>query len=355
MHRWNHPRHARSTALSRVVRRFAYLGLALLATLLSGTVGFGLIEGYNPFEAFYMTLITVTTVGYRELRTLSPVGRAFNIFIILFGVTTLFFAIGVLTQSIIELQLREFFDTRRVRRMIDRLQGHFIVCGLGRVGHRAAEELSRAGAAFVVIELDAARVAQAIRDGMAAIAADSTRDQALQEAGVTRAKGLIAALTTDADNLFVILSAKSLNPKLHIAARVAEEEAAEKLRRAGADMVFAPYVNAGYQLAQSLLRPHVTQFIDSTTRSMGLDIELEEVRVSEKSDFHRKSLQELDVRRDLGVIVLAIRRVDGQMSFNPPAETKISGGDCLVVMGESKHLKSFEERVAGTMASTLKT
>jgi voltage-gated potassium channel len=194
------------------------------------------------------------------------------------------------------------------------------------------------------------RVEQAVRAGMLALNADSTRDQTLLEAGVTRAHGLIAALATDADNLFVILSAKNLNPRLMVAARAGEDEAEQKLRRAGADVVFAPYSNAGHQLALSLLRPHVVQFLDGATRSIGLEVGIEQVRVTASSEFVSRSLQQLQVRRELGVIVLAIRKADGRMQFNPPADAVMEADDCLIVMGERDNLRRLEQRLTETRA-----
>ena len=331
--------------MDRVKLRFIYLGVCILVTVLTGTLGFHLIEDYTLFDAFYMVMITITTVGYREVQELSQAGRVFNSLLILFGVTTIFFAIGVMTQTIVELQLGELFGKQRVKRMIENLEQHFIVCGLGRVGQRASDELKEANVPFVVIDCNEDRVEQAIRKGMLALAADSTLNQSLMAVGVTKAKGLISALTTDADNLFVILSAKGLNPNLRIAARVAEEEAIDKMRQAGADIISAPYVDAGHQLAQALLKPHVTEFLDTTTKSIGLDVALEELQVYETSQFVSKSLAQLDIRSDLGVIVLAIRKADGQMLFNPPAEAIISGGDYLIVMGENQNLRKLESHV----------
>lgn len=185
-----------------------------------------------------------------------------------------------------------------------------------------------------------------MRAGMLAVAADSTRDQTLQDAGVGKARGLIAALATDADNLFLILSAKTLKPALKVAASAGEEEAEEKLRRAGADTVFAPYIHAGHRLAQALIRPHVFQFLDFTTTGMGLKAVIEQVPVVEGSEFASMSLKQMQIRREIGVIVLAIRRADGEMVFNPPAEAIIQSGDYLVVMGEQDNLRKLETRLA---------
>jgi voltage-gated potassium channel len=234
--------------------------------------------------------------------------------------------------------------------MIEKLDKHYIVCGFGRVGRSAAAELQHAGVALVIVDRNPDKVERAIHSGMLAVNADSTRDQTLVDLGIQRARGLVAALATDADNLLLVLSAKSLNPALSVAARVGEEDAEQKLRRAGADTVFAPYSHAGQQLALSLLRPHVVQFLDVATKSIGLDVGLEQLRVSEGSEYASKSLRQVQFRRDLGTIVLAIRRADGQMLFNPPADAVIEGGDFLIVMGEYDSLRKLESMLAGVHA-----
>jgi voltage-gated potassium channel len=329
-----------------LLRRLALVAGLIALTLSIGTAGFAVIEGYPLFDAFYMTLITVSTVGYAEIHPLSHAGRIFNSFLIFFGVTTMFFAIGAMTQSIIELELGEYFGKRRARRMIDNLERHFIICGYGRVGRNAAYEFQRSGVPFVIVDLKPDRVEKAMMAGMLAVAADSTRDETLRAVGVARARGLVSALATDADNLFVILSAKNLNPRLYVATRAGEEEAEEKLRRAGADAVFAPYTTAGYRLAQAVLRPHVFQFFDVATKNLGLDVDIEQVRIPEASEFNSRSLEQMRIRRELGVIVLAIRKSDGHMLFNPPAETIILGGDHLIVMGEPKNLRTLESMIS---------
>jgi len=328
--------------MDRLKRRFLYIGLAILLAWVAGTAGFVLIEDYPLFDAFYMTLTTMTTIGYQEVRPLHAAGRVFNSFLIVYGVTVMFFAIGAMTQAVLEMELPELFGRRRVKRMIEKLENHYIVCGFGRVGRAAASELQRASVPFVLVDRSPERVERAMRGGMVALNADSTRDETLEEAGVRRARGLIAALATDADNLFVILSAKNLNPRLKVAARAGEEEAEEKLRRAGADVVFAPYSSAGHQLALALLRPHVLRFLDVATRSIGLDVGIEQVRVAASSEFVARSLKQLQVRRELGVIVLAIRKADGQMQFNPPADAVVEADDFLIVMGEPENLRRLE-------------
>ena len=324
-------------------RRLILIAIALALVLSGGTIGFMLIEHYPVFDAFYMTLTTVITVGYAEIRGLSHAGRVFNSFLILFGVTTIFLAVGAMTQTAIELELNHFFGKRRVRIMIDKLEGHIILCGFGRVGRGAAEELRKAGASFVVIDNNDERVERAIKSGMLAVHADASRDETLRDVGIERARGLIATLSSDADNLFVILSAKSLNPALHLSARVSEVASEEKMRRAGADFVFAPYNSTGHRMAQALLKPHVQQFIDFTTQSMGLNVGIEQVRVAEQSALVERTLAEMQVRREMGVIVLAIRKSSGEMLFNPPADARIHGGDHLIAMGEAEGLRRLEE------------
>jgi voltage-gated potassium channel len=332
--------------MSRPARRFLLVSLAILATLVIGTVGFTVISGYPVFDAFYMTLTTMTTVGYGEIHPLDRAGRIFNSFLIIFGVSTILVGIGAMTQTIIELELGDAFGKRRQKRMIDNLRDHFIVCGFGRVGLGAALELKHSGVPFLVVDVEPERAEAAIAAGMLAVAADSTRDETLRQAGVERARGLVAALATDADNLFVLLSAKGLNPRIYVAARAAEEGAEEKMKRAGADAVFAPYSITGHRLAQSLLRPHVVQFLDFTTKDIGMDVSIEQVRVSESSEAVSRTIKELDLSRALGVIVMAIRKSDGGMLFNPPADTAVRGGDYLIVMGQQENLRALENLVA---------
>jgi voltage-gated potassium channel len=272
-----------------------------------------------------MTLITMTTVGYGEVHPLSHAGRVFNSFLIMFGVTTIFIAIGAMTQTIIELEFGDVFNKRRNKRMIEKLNHHHIICGFGRVGRGAAEELQRAGAPFVVVDSDPARAERAMMAGMLAVAADATHDDSLRQVGVERAHGLVAALATDADNLFVLLSAKALNPDLYVAARAAEEGAVEKMRRAGASSVIAPYALTGHRLAQSLLR---------------------QVLVAEGCETVGKTIRQMQLSRDLGVIVMAIRDCHGKMHFNPPADAAIQAGDTLIAMGGQQGLRALEVLLA---------
>lgn len=332
---------------SRFIRRVLLIIGLLCVTLLIGTVGFVIIERYSWFEGFYFTLNTITTIGYQELRPLSHAGRIFNSFLILFGVSALFVSFGAMTQTVIELELQDRYGKRRRKRMIDKLHDHYIVCGFGRVGRNASLEMQQAHAPFLVMDRSEQRVARATAGGMLAIAADATRDDSLREAGVLRARGLIAALPSDAENLFIILSAKALNPKLTVVTRVSEEEAGEKLRRAGADTVFTPYAMAGRQLADALLRPHVVEFLDFAGTNIDSKVTTEQVNVAPGSPLIGKTIAQLPELRNADILLLAIRRQGGETIFNPPPESSIAAGDFLIVMGERPGLQKLEQAMTG--------
>ena len=331
-------------------RRVSIVIAAIVVTIGIGTTGFVLVCGYPVFDAFYMAMITMTTVGYMEVHPLSMSGRVFNSFYMFLSVSTLLLTMGVVTQGIIEAQLGNLLERRRMRKMIDQLSGHFIVCGVGRVGRGAAQELRDAGVSLLIIDKREDRVEWAIRNGYLAVLGDSTRDETLKEAGVTRATGLITALATDADNLFAVISAKTLNPSIHVAARAAEEEAERKMRQVGADSVFAPYTMTGTRLAQSLLKPHVRQFLDFTTTHLGPSVSIEQIEVLAGCNLVGQTLNDLKIGRDLKVIVLGIRRATGDMIFNPSAETVVEASDFLIVMGEKEPLSRLEARVGGVVS-----
>jgi len=308
------------------------------------------IEHYPVFDAFYMTLTTVTTVGYAEIRALSHAGRVFNSFLIFFGVTTIFLAVGAMTQTLIELELNQFFGKRRVKKMINKLEGHIILCGYGRVGRGAADELRKAGTPFVVIDHNDERVERAMTAGMLAVLADAGRDETLRDVGIATAKGLIATLASDADNLFVVLTAKTLNPNLQLSVRIAEESSEQKMRRAGADFVFAPYTTTGHHMARAMLKPHVLQFLDFTEQP-GVDVEIEQVKVTGQSAFAGRALADVDIQHKTGVVILALRKSSGEMLFNPTPDVTMSAGDHLIAMGDASNLQKLGRLLTGT-AST---
>jgi voltage-gated potassium channel len=336
-----------------LVRKRALWFLAAMLILLAvGTVGFAWIDRYDWFDALYMSVITLTTVGYYEVKALSTGGRVFNMIYLLLGVNTILFGVGMMTSTIFELQLDRYFARRKTKKMIDSLERHYIICGFGRVGRGAANELKRSGAQFVVVDNSEERIEMVMRGGMLGVLADASRDETLREVRIDRARGLIAALPSDADNLFLTLSAKTLNPMLNVAARANEEEAEAKMRRAGADSVFSPYGFTGSRLAQSILRPHVTQFLDYATLDASVDLGIEQLRIEEGSEFARRSLRDMKVlRQQYGVSVLALRRSEGRMIFNPGPDEQVQPGDHLIVMGPSTSLKQLESVVVAEKRS----
>ena len=330
-----------------LIKRLGLVLIAVAVVLVIATTGYVLIEHYPPLDAVYMALTTMTTIGYGEIHPLSPTGRAFNLVVIVFGVSAMFLAIGAMTQTIIEVQFGNLLEKRRTRKMIDRLENHYIVCGYGRVGRGAANELKQSGVPLVIVDRSEEKTERAMHSGFLAVQADATRDETLRGVRIERARGLIAALATDADNLFVVMSAKTLNTTIRVVARAGDDEAESKMFRVGADAVYAPYTVTGIRLAQALLRPHVFQFFDFATTSLQMDVRIEQLAIEPASFLAGKTLSESRLRSDMKVVVLAIRRNDGSMVFNPPAEARMEGGDHLIVMGESEPLRALEMRVAG--------
>jgi voltage-gated potassium channel len=326
----------------RLAYRTALIAGLLAIALIGGSIGFRAIERYSWLDAFYMTLLTITTIGYSDVHPLSSSGKIFNSFLIIYGVSAMFFSVGVITQTVIELELHDLFGKRRRKRAIMRLKDHYLVCGFGRVGRNAAFELQKAGAPFVVIDKNDDRVERAMLAGLMAVSADALSDDALREAGIVHARGLIAALATDAENVFVCLSARSMNSTMTIVTRASEENAEAKLRRAGADIVFSPYAMTGHRLAQALVRPHVAELMDFAPHVEGLDVSMEQLEVSSESQLAGRELRELTSDDKRGVIVLALRRVGGKLAFNPPASATIEAGDFLIVMGERPMLRKME-------------
>ena len=329
----------------KAFRNLRTIGLLLVVVVMAGTVGFHLIEGWTWFDGFYMVITTLTTIGYQEVHPLSHVGRIFNVFVILSGVSLVLLGVGALSQALLEFELQSFFGRRRMEREIGRLDSHFIICGMGRVGRSVARELSRKPAAFVMIENTEAKRQRYAEENWLVIAGDATQEQTLRQAQIDRARGLIAATTTDATNLYIVLTARGLNPQLKIIARASEDAAEKHLLTAGADSVVSPYSFAGQRIAQSLLRPHVVTFLDTATTHLGMDLEIGEIHITPESAFAGKTLESSRIRQERGVIVLAIKRNDA-MRFNPAPDERIESGDCLIAMGEPAQLRELEQTAA---------
>jgi voltage-gated potassium channel len=325
----------------KALRNLGRVSLALIGVFVLGSIGFHLIEGWSWFDSFYMVLITVSTIGYSEVHPLTSAGRIFNVAVIMVGVGLVFLAIGALTQALLEFELREFFGRRRMERELERLRDHYIICGAGRVGRSTARELARRPTPFVIIESSQAKIDRLPPEWLT-VQGDATQETVLHRAQIERARGLVAATTTDATNIYIVLTARGLNPGLKIIARASEEDAEKHLKTAGADTVISPYLFAGHRIAQAFLRPHVLDFIDSATVNLGLDLEIAEVEVSADSRFVGQSFRESHMRHDMGVIVLAIKR-QKEMRFNPMPDDRIQAGDFLIAMGEAAGVRKLEE------------
>lgn len=326
-------------------RNLELISAALVLLMIGGTLGFHALEHWSYFDGFYMVLTTFTTIGYGEVHPLSPTGRIFNVFLIVAGVSLLFLLFGTLTQTLLEFELHSFFGRRRMERDIKRLSGHYIICGAGRVGRGVARELQQKDAPFVLIESDAETAARFSGESWLVLVGDATQAAVLRQARIESALGLVAAAATDAINTYIVLTARSLSPTLKIIARASEEDAEKHMLTAGADSVVLPYRFAGHRIAQSFLRPHVLDFIDSATVKLGMDLEIAEIPVPLGSRFVGQSLADSRMRADYGVIVLAIKR-GSEMRMNPSSEDTLVVSDFLIVMGEPKALRQLEQAAA---------
>ena len=319
------------------------LAVGLLTSIvIGGTVGYVVIEGWNTWDAFYMTVITVTTVGYREIHDLSLAGQLFTVILLFGGVGTALYAFTIVAAAVVEGGLPSRFQWRRREKMLDTIRDHFIICGYGRIGTTVAKQLRREQVPFVVIERDPERCQSALEDGALAVAADASREDVLRRAGIERARGLIAVVGTDAENVYAVLSAHVLQPNLFIVGRAETEDAVQKLKLAGANRVISPYQIGAVQIAQTALRPAVVDFVALATSSESLELAIEEIAVSAASALADRSILEANLRQRFGVIVVGIQRQDRTMEFNPEPDTAIRAGDKLVVLGRPHSLKRLE-------------
>ena len=331
----------------KAFRNLRTIGVLLLVVMAAGTAGYHYIEGWSWFDGFYMVVTTLTTIGYQEVHPLSHAGRVFNVFVILAGVSLLALGVGALSQALLEFELQSFFGRRRMEREIGRLDGHYIICGLGRVGRSVARELGRKPVPFVILENNETKRQRFASENWLVLAGDATQESTLRQAQIERARGLIAATTTDATNLYIVLTARGLNPYLKIIARASEDAAEKHLLTAGADSVVSPYLFAGQRIAQSFLRPNVVSFLDTATTHLGIDLEIGEIHITPASTFAGKTIESSRIRQERGVIVLAIKRREG-MRFNPAPDERIEVNDCLIAMGEPAQLRQLEQTAASS-------
>jgi voltage-gated potassium channel len=315
----------------------------IVFVIASGATGYRLIEGWGWLDALYMTVITITTIGFREVHDLSGEGRSFTMLLILFSLGVVFYSLNNAARLLIEGELKDVFGRKRVQKTIEKLRGHYIVCGYGRMGKIICRELAEKGADFVVIEKEA-EVEPAVGCEPLILKGDATKDETLRAAGIENAKGLITVLPTDAENVYVVLSARGLNPSLNIVARAVVEGAEQKLLRAGANRVVSPYHIGGLRIAHTVLKPTVVDFIEFTTQKGEVGLDMVEVPVGGGSALAGKTIGESGIGRELEVIIMAMKKADGTMRINPTHKDEIEEGDTLVVIGEAAKLRALEER-----------
>jgi voltage-gated potassium channel len=316
--------------------------ILLLGVVVFGTIGYMLIEGWDAWDSLYMTVISVTTAGYKEVHPMSRAGELFTMVVLTIGVATVLYSFSFVMARVVEGDLESRWVRRRRARMLDELTNHFIVCGFGRMGLIIAQEFARQGIPFVIVERDSERMQQAVDAGFLAVEADASSEQVLKRVQIDRARGFIAAVSTDAENVYAVLTARLLRPDLYIIGRAETEDAKAKLVRAGADRVVSPYQIGGLQLAQTALRPAVVDFVQIATSSENIELNMEQVHIREGAVLAGRSIVEANLRQRFGVVVVGIQRSDGRMEFNPPPDAVMRAGDHLVVLGHLDQLRALE-------------
>lgn len=318
-------------------------GCGLLALIvLVGTIGFTLIEGWPLFEAFYSTVLVVSTLGFSDQRPAEAGGRLLTVALIGGGVGTLYYLVGALAQSVIENQL-DWGRRRAMEQHVARLKDHFIVCGFGRVGQQTCRQLAQENCAFVVLDTDEQRIRRIEEAGYLYVRGDASDDAVLRHAGIERARGLLTAVQSDAGNVYITLSARALNPKLFIVARAATTEAEHKLTIAGANRVISPYVLGGRSMAGHALRPAVMDFLDVLVHSDDLEMWLEEIVVKPGTALDGTPIGAAGLRESAGVAILAVRHAGGRMLINPSVDEVLHAGDTLIMLGRRAELDRIED------------
>ena len=323
--------------------RIRIVMMAVLLAILLGTVVFHLLEGWSILDSLYVTVQTVTTVGFGDLTPRTAIGRLFATFFMMLGVGVVLYALTSTVQSIVH---SELFARYGHSRKMSKLRDHFIICGAGRVGSHLIRSLRAIDGVFVVIESDQGKVEALMNLGIPTLVRDATLEESLIEAGVQHARGIATCLPDDADNVYVVLTARDLNPRIHIVARAAEEQAESKLIRAGANRVVAPTIIGGHRMAMALTKPAVGDFLDSITANH-LELGFEQLEVDPVSSMVGRKLSETVIRSELNIVIVSIRRDDGEIIFNPSGETKIEGGDMLIAIGNPESLSRLNTLARG--------
>jgi voltage-gated potassium channel len=317
--------------------------LILFTVFIVGTTGFHFIEGWSFIDSFYTTITTLTTVGYGDFTPRTAEGKIFTVFIIIFGVGTMLYSLVLMAETFIEARLRRLLGRGKLEKIIEKMNNHYIICGGGRIGFLICRELITGKMPCVVIDNNPEVIQKAQDEGFICFKGDATQDKILIEAGIKRAKGIVCVLPSDAENLYVILTAKELNQQVYIISRSEEEESEHRLLRAGADRVMSPYTLGGMRMAMAILRPAMLDFIEITTRQQSLELRMEEISVCKGSPIISLSLEDSGIRQRYGLIIVAVKKDSGKMIFNPLANYIIAEGDMLIAMGEDENVKQFAE------------
>jgi len=320
-------------------QRLIVVSICMMFLLVFGTVGYMSIEGWRFFDSIYMTVITMSTVGFQEIEHLTDAGRMFSMILIILSWGTAGIAFGYLTQALIHGEIRRNFWRRRVEKKIDHMQEHYIICGYGRCGAVVCDEMEKQDIDYVVVESGKELILELEEKNINVIEGNATDEEVLEKAGVGHAKGLVTSVSSDADNVFIILSARELNPDIFIVARAIDASAESKLRRAGANRVVMPYILGGKRMANAIMRPDVVDLLDFAFVDPKRNILMEQFVVSTMSPVAEKSLRESNLRSKYGLVVIGIKRPDGKLLFNPDANEVMHEGDLLILMGDMANLK----------------
>jgi len=331
----------------KTANRLRYVGYLLLGVIAGGTVGFELIEGWGFLDSFYMTVITVSTVGYQEVHQLSPIGRAFSIILIVIGVGATFYGLSVFFELLVEGQIRGLLGKRKMERGLRRMKDHYIICGYGRVGRRVVEELRRRDKKLVVIESDAGLQERMTDENIPFAPGNATEDNVLEMAGIHQALGLVVSLPDPADAVLITLTARQMNPNLHIVSRADDERAEAKLRLAGANAVVCPHETGGIRMAIASVSPNVLDFMQIAGGGDS-GIRIDEIQVADGSELSGVSLRDSPIRSQLGLTVVALKKAGGTMRFNPDASEHLEANDILIVIGDPDKLGTLRELTAAS-------
>ncbi len=325
-------------------KKILSVALVLVSILTIGVIGYMAIERWSFLDALFMTVITVATVGYGEVHPLSSTGRVFTIFLIIGTSGGLLYVISTMTAFVVEGHLKDILRRKKMQNAIDQLNGHYIICGAGVTGWFVIEEMIKTKQAFVVVEKEESRVKELKRRGIRYVEGDSTLDEVLTKGGVNRAKGLVTALGSDRDNLFVVLTARELNPNLRIVAEGIEKETEPKLRKAGANVVVLPNAIGGMRMASEMIRPAVVSFLDLMLREKNQTLRVENVTICSGSSLAGKTVKELRTGEKYDILLLALGRMGSEdFQFNPPQETVLRENNILVVMGNIEKVNEFRK------------